>query len=60
MRAAEFLVNKQNSPVDKPVSPKSPGGTKDLKTTTIVMSKHTVTPQNRSVSAKLFNYLSVF
>lgn len=28
------------------VPPKSPGGTKDLKTTTIVMSKHTLAPQN--------------
>lgn len=46
MRAAESLVNKPNSPVDMPVPPKSPGGTKDLKTTTIVMSKHTLAPQN--------------
>ncbi|XP_015111709.1 protein lap4 isoform X2 [Diachasma alloeum] len=46
VRAAESLVNKPNSPVDIPVPPKSPGGTKDLKTTTIVMSKHTLAPQN--------------
>ncbi|CAG5109055.1 Similar to scrib: Protein lap4 (Drosophila melanogaster) [Cotesia congregata] len=46
VRAAESLVNKPNSPVDTPVPPKSPGGTKDLKTTTIVMSKHTLAPQN--------------
>ncbi|XP_044012679.1 protein scribble homolog isoform X14 [Aphidius gifuensis] len=46
VRAAESLVNKPNSPVDMPVPPKSPGGTKDLKTTTIVMSKHTLAPQN--------------
>ncbi|XP_011311698.1 protein lap4 isoform X2 [Fopius arisanus] len=46
VRAAESLVNKPNSPVDVPIPPKSPGGTKDLKTTTIVMSKHTLAPQN--------------
>ncbi|KAG8037707.1 hypothetical protein G9C98_005918 [Cotesia typhae] len=46
VRAAESLVNKPNSPVDTHVPPKSPGGTKDLKTTTIVMSKHTLAPQN--------------
>ncbi|KAK0178982.1 hypothetical protein PV327_007813 [Microctonus hyperodae] len=49
VRAAESLVNKPNSPVDSttPIPPKSPGGTKDhLKTTTIVMSKHTLAPQN--------------
>lgn len=46
MRAAESLVNKPSSPVDMPVPPKSPGGSKDLKTTTIVMSKHTLAPQN--------------
>lgn len=50
VRAAESLVNKPNSPVDTPVPPKSPGGTKDLKTTTIVMSKHTLAPQNPTVS----------
>ncbi|KAL6262507.1 hypothetical protein P5V15_005306, partial [Pogonomyrmex californicus] len=46
VRAAESLVSKSNSPVDIVVPPKSPGGTKDLKTTTIVMSKHTLAPQN--------------
>ncbi|XP_076672832.1 scribble planar cell polarity protein isoform X4 [Andrena cerasifolii] len=47
VRAAESLVSKSNSPVDMTVAPpKSPGGTKDLKTTTIVMSKHTLAPQN--------------
>ncbi|XP_066594462.1 protein lap4 [Prorops nasuta] len=46
VRAAESLVNKAGSPVDVPMPPKSPGGTKDLKTTTIVMSKHTLAPQN--------------
>ncbi|XP_053593485.1 protein lap4 isoform X8 [Microplitis demolitor] len=50
VRAAESLVNKPNSPVDTPVPPKSPGGTKDLKTTTIVMSKHTLAPQNPTPS----------
>lgn len=49
VRAAESLVNKQNSPVDL-IPPKSPGGTKDLKTTTIVMSKHTLAHQNPTVS----------
>ncbi|XP_011331512.2 protein lap4 isoform X3 [Ooceraea biroi] len=46
VRAAESLVSKSNSPVDMVVPPKSPGGTKDLKTTTIVMSKHTLATQN--------------
>lgn len=50
VRAAESLVSKSNSPVDMVVPPKSPGGTKDLKTTTIVMSKHTLAPQNPNVS----------
>lgn len=53
VRAAESLVNKPSSPVDSttPIPPKSPGGTKDhLKTTTIVMSKHTLAPQNPTVS----------
>nr|XP_012142081.1 PREDICTED: protein lap4 isoform X6 [Megachile rotundata] len=49
VRAAESLVSKSNSPVDM-VPPKSPGGTKDLKTTTIVMSKHTLAPQNTNSS----------
>ncbi|KYN00224.1 Protein lap4 [Cyphomyrmex costatus] len=50
VRAAESLVSKSNSPVDMVVPPKSPGGTKDLKTTTIVMSKHTLAPQNPNSS----------
>ncbi|XP_043784958.1 protein lap4 isoform X5 [Apis laboriosa] len=50
VRAAESLVSKSNSPVDMVVPPKSPGGTKDLKTTTIVMSKHTLAPQNTNLS----------
>ncbi|XP_006612196.1 protein lap4 isoform X11 [Apis dorsata] len=50
VRAAESLVTKSNSPVDMVVPPKSPGGTKDLKTTTIVMSKHTLAPQNTNLS----------
>ncbi|XP_023710094.1 protein lap4 isoform X4 [Cryptotermes secundus] len=45
VRAAELLVNKPSSPTELMV-PKSPGGPKtDLKTTTIVMSKHTLAPQ---------------
>ncbi|XP_026668333.1 protein lap4 isoform X9 [Ceratina calcarata] len=50
VRAAESLVSKSSSPVDMVVPPKSPGGTKDLKTTTIVMSKHTLAPQNANLS----------
>ncbi|XP_047345004.1 protein lap4 isoform X11 [Vespa velutina] len=50
VRAAESLVHKSNSPVDMVVPPKSPSGTKDLKTTTIVMSKHTLAPQNPTLS----------
>ncbi|EZA58536.1 Protein lap4 [Ooceraea biroi] len=50
VRAAESLVSKSNSPVDMVVPPKSPGGTKDLKTTTIVMSKHTLATQNPNQS----------
>ncbi|XP_046436475.1 protein lap4-like isoform X2 [Neodiprion fabricii] len=52
VRAAESLVNKPNSPVDMHVPPKSPGGTKDLKTTTIVMTKHTLAPQNSTLIGK--------
>ncbi|XP_069692497.1 protein lap4 isoform X4 [Periplaneta americana] len=48
VRAAELLVNKPSSPTEMTV-PKSPGGPKtDLKTTTIVMSKHTLAPQTSS------------
>ncbi|XP_014611422.1 PREDICTED: protein lap4 isoform X7 [Polistes canadensis] len=50
VRAAESLVHKSSSPVDMVVPPKSPSGTKDLKTTTIVMSKHTLAPQNPTLS----------
>ncbi|KAK2586085.1 hypothetical protein KPH14_008372 [Odynerus spinipes] len=52
VRAAESLVNKSNSPVDMVAPPKSPSGTKDLKTTTIVMSKHTLAPQNPTLKEK--------
>nr|CAD7569587.1 unnamed protein product [Timema californicum] len=47
VRAVETLVNKPSSPTDMQGPPKSPGGSKsqDLKTTTIVMSKHTLAPQ---------------
>ena len=57
MRAAESLVNKPNSPVDSttPIPPKSPGGPKDLKTTTIVMSKHTLAPQTPPVSFNIIH-----
>ncbi|KAG7213447.1 hypothetical protein KM043_002721 [Ampulex compressa] len=59
VRAAESLVSKSNSPVDMMVPPKSPGGTKDLKTTTIVMSKHTLAPQNSNSIGKEKNGTSV-
>ncbi|XP_063912792.1 protein lap4-like isoform X3 [Zophobas morio] len=43
VRAVETLAN---SPAENSVAPKSPGGTNsELKTTTIVMSKHTLAPQ---------------
>jgi hypothetical protein len=52
VRAAELLVNKPSSPTELLV-PKSPGGPKtDLKTTTIVMSKHTLAPQSSTVSTR--------
>lgn len=41
------------------VPPKSPGGTKDLKTTTIVMTKHTLAPQNPTVSRRTIFILVV-
>jgi hypothetical protein len=45
-------VNKPSSPTEILV-PKSPGGPKtDLKTTTIVMSKHTLAPQSSTVSTQ--------
>lgn len=54
VRAAELLVNKPSSPTELLV-PKSPGGPKtDLKTTTIVMSKHTLAPQTSTVSTQHF------
>jgi len=54
VRAAELLVNKPSSPTEMLV-PKSPGGPKtDLKTTTIVMSKHTLAPQTSTVSTQHF------
>ena len=52
VRAAELLVNKPSSPTEMLVA-KSPGGPKtDLKTTTIVMSKHTLAPQTSMVSTQ--------
>ena len=48
VRAVETLAN---SPAENSVAPKSPGGTNsELKTTTIVMSKHTLAPQATTVS----------
>jgi hypothetical protein len=56
VRAAELLVNKPSSPTEMLV-PKSPGGPKtDLKTTTIVMSKHTLAPQTGTVSTQHLMY----
>lgn len=50
VRAVETLAN---SPTENSVPPKSPGGpNSELKTTTIVMSKHTLAPQAMTVSIK--------
>jgi len=52
VRAAEMLT--LHSSDSNPVKPKSPGGPKSgdvQKTTTIVMSKHTLAPQADQVSA---------
>lgn len=51
VRAAEMLT--LNSTESNTVKPKSPGGPKSgdsLKTTTVVMSKHTLAPQADQVS----------
>ncbi|KAK5649495.1 hypothetical protein RI129_000524 [Pyrocoelia pectoralis] len=58
VRAVETLVH---APIDPAIVPKSPGGSNaELKTTTVVMSKHTLAPQAatppqspKNVSAKL-------
>jgi protein scribble len=53
VRAVETLAN---CPAENSVPPKSPGGpNSELKTTTIVMSKHTLAPQATTVSRKLFS-----
>lgn len=57
VRAAESLVNKPSSPTEVLAPPKSPAALKDLKTTTIVMSKHTLAPQNPPVSIQLNLFL---
>ncbi|XP_049784168.1 protein lap4 isoform X8 [Schistocerca cancellata] len=52
VRAAGLLVSKPSSPTEM-IAPKSPGGPKsDLKTTTIVMSKHTLAPQPTALVQK--------
>ncbi|XP_046996187.1 protein lap4 isoform X7 [Schistocerca americana] len=52
VRAAGLLVSKPSSPTEM-IAPKSPGGPKsDLKTTTIVMSKHTLAPQTTALVQK--------
>ncbi|XP_044742521.1 protein lap4 isoform X3 [Chrysoperla carnea] len=52
VRAAELLanINKPSSPTEFAVPPKSPGGPNnpELKTTTVVMSKHTLATQNNN------------
>lgn len=55
VRAAEMLT--LNSTESNTIKPKSPGGPKSgdiQKTTTIVMSKHTLAPQADQVSAHKF------
>jgi len=55
VRAAEMLT--LNSADLNSVKPKSPGGPKSgdiQKTTTIVMSKHTLAPQADQVSVRIF------
>lgn len=48
VRAVETLAH---GPVDTAAAPKSPGGPNaELKTTTVVMSKHTLAPQATTVS----------
>lgn len=48
VRAVETLAH---GPVDSTVAPKSPGGpNSELKTTTVVMSKHTLAAQATTVS----------
>ncbi|XP_047097576.1 protein lap4 isoform X8 [Schistocerca piceifrons] len=60
VRAAGLLVSKPSSPTEM-IAPKSPGGPKsDLKTTTIVMSKHTLAPQpTAAVNNEVANKTSV-
>lgn len=56
VRAAELLTH--NSSDTNSVKPKSPGGPKSgdiQKTTTIVMSKHTLAPQADQVSTHICN-----
>lgn len=49
VRAVETLAH--SGPTENSVPPKSPGGpNSELKTTTIVMSKHTLAPQQTTVS----------
>lgn len=48
VRAVETLAH---MPPENPTAPKSPGGpNSELKTTTVVMSKHTLAPQATTVS----------
>lgn len=48
VRAVETLTH---GPAENAVAPKSPGGpNSELKTTTVVMSKHTLAPQTTTVS----------
>jgi len=57
VRAAEMLT--LNSTDSNSMKPKSPGGPKSgdiQKTTTIVMSKHTLAPQADQVSVQMLRY----
>lgn len=57
VRAAEMLT--LNSTDSNSIKPKSPGGPKSgdiQKTTTIVMSKHTLAPQADQVSVQKITY----
>jgi protein scribble len=61
VRAAEMLT--LNSTDSNSIKPKSPGGPKSgdiQKTTTIVMSKHTLAPQTDQVSVQMLGYKNIF
>lgn len=61
VRAVETLAH---GPIENNVAPKSPGGpNSELKTTTIVMSKHTLAPQalpTTTVSTIFFYFINIY